>query len=38
MDDLKEHRMIENSRAIEEELNRLAEIRRRNSKRKETPK
>jgi len=38
MDDLKEHRMIENSRAIEEELDRLAEDRKRNNKRKETPK
>jgi hypothetical protein len=36
MDDLKEHRMIENSKAIEEELERLAEVRRRNNKRKET--
>ena len=35
MDDLKEHRMIENSRAIEEELERLREARRRNNKRKE---
>jgi len=36
MDDLKEHRMIENSRAIEEELERLAKVRRRNNKRKGT--
>jgi len=36
MDDLKEERMLRNSDAIEEELNRLAEVRKRNNKRKET--
>jgi len=38
MDDLKEERMLRNSDAIEEELNRLAEVRKRNNQRKETPK
>jgi len=36
MDDLKEERMLRNSDAIEEELERLREDRERNNKRKET--
>ena len=34
MDDLLQERMIENSKIIEEELERLAEVRRRNKKKK----
>jgi len=35
LDDLLEERMLRNSEAIEEELERLAEVRRRNNRKKE---